>query len=86
MDKYLIHTETEDNDGYLLAEYQIYTDNKEVQLIVAIIADDDSTRPTYSENWPGWDGKTLSYYIEDINRFRQIAEDNNLQIEVIELQ
>ena len=81
---YLVFTDVIDNNGYSIAEHSIESDNRELEVIVALMANKTSDDPDYTDDWPGWDGETKSYYIEDPNVLHQVAQQWDVAVEILE--
>jgi hypothetical protein len=66
------------------AEHYIETDNRELEVMAALHADQTSDDPDYSDDWPGWDGKTKAYYIADSAVLHELADQYGVAVEIIE--
>lgn len=82
--RYIVFTDIRENEGDF-AEHWFEHDDPELEYIIAMSADQDSTDPNYQNDWPGWDGETQSYYIQDYDHFRRIAHMGDVDIQIMEV-
>jgi hypothetical protein len=77
---YIVFTQLVDED-----EHYIETDNRELEVMVALHADQTSDDPAYQDDWPGWDGETKSYYIADPDVLHRLADQYGVAVEILEV-
>lgn len=73
------------NDGRSLVEQYVVSDNRELEVLVALVADQTSDDPNYTNDWPGWDGETKSYYIADPDVLHDLARQCDVAVKIGEI-
>ena len=66
-------------------EHYLESDNRELEVMIALCAEQTSDDPNYCNDWPGWDGETKSYYIADPGVLHRLADQYGVAVEISEV-